>query len=308
MPDIQGSLGLAVDYSRHEGLLDRTLLANTHIACIGVGGASGLVQSLTRCGIHHWTLIDFDRVSASNPATQSYELFDYGNAKCEALAQRLLHIEPHVRVMPITKPYEHLDVAEHMTLWDADVVLAMTDDFKTQARINADAIAHGVDAIFAICYVGCEAVEVTASFTDTIAADGGCHRCHTKARYDAYADGFENPVEIASYALAADYLNALLGNIVLGRLHAAAGSNLPIAELGRDFAAKPCLFSRITPGFGARDGEAFARSARLPFTTTLWPLDTPEGFRCPDCGTRGSVAVHRPLAIPGPGPTEERRA
>ncbi|MDO8598447.1 MAG: ThiF family adenylyltransferase, partial [Sulfuricaulis sp.] len=185
-----------VDFSRHSGLLDHDLLARTHIACIGAGGAAGLVQILTRCGISTWTLVDPQFVDSTNPTTQAHE--QIGVAKIGSLSRRLKDINPSISVTGHSKRYQELTEGEHAALWRADLVLAMTDDFHTQSAINRDAIRAGVDTVFAICYVGCEAVEITASFPDTIAGGGGCHRCHTKARYDAYDRGFRNPTLIAS--------------------------------------------------------------------------------------------------------------
>ncbi|MDO8632597.1 MAG: hypothetical protein Q7R41_19110, partial [Phycisphaerales bacterium] len=78
--------------------------------------------------------------------------------------------------------------------------------------------------------------------------------------------------------------------------------------IAHDFAARPCLISRITPAFGAAPGEAFADVPAQAFTTRLWPLDTPRDWTCPDCNTQGVVPavpeLHRPLANPGPGTTE----
>jgi hypothetical protein len=298
-----------IDFSRHRGVLDHTLLAGTQIACIGLGGAAGLVQSLAREGIRDWPLVDFDRVSVTNPATQAHDYADRGKLKCEALAERLVRIDPNVHVRTLAKRYQDLTAEERDELWEADLVLAMTDNFQVQSLINMDAVAARRPAIFANCYIGCGAVEVTGSFPETIANGGGCHRCHTKPRYDAYASGFENPADISSHALAADYLNALIGNIVLGYLHWQAGSNLPIAELGREFSERPCLIARIFPSFGGGPGEAFPGHPPLPFSSSLWPLDTPSTWQCPDCGTRGPMQVPEfpcPKSTPGPGATAER--
>jgi hypothetical protein len=298
-----------IDFSRHRGVLDHALLAGTHIACVGLGGAAGLLQSLTGAGIRSWTQVDYDRVSLTNPATQAHDFADRGKLKCEALAERLVRIDPKVHVRSIAKRYQDLSPDEHDDLWSADLILAMTDDFDTQALINVDAVRHRQPTIFANCYIGCGAVEVTASFPETIANDGGCHRCHVKTRYDGYAAGFENPADIPSHRFAADYLNALIGLTVLGYLHWRAGSNLAIAEVGREFAARPCLISRILPSFGSGPGEAFPGAASLPFTSSLWPLDTPSTWQCPDCGTTGPIKVPEfpcPKSNPGPGATAER--
>ena len=299
-----------VDFTRHRGVLDHALLAGTHIGITGLGGAAGLVQSLTGAGIRSWTLNDYDRVSLTNPATQRHDYADRGKLKCDALAERLVRIDPLVNVRTISAPYQDLTTEQHNDLWDADLVLAMTDQFPVQAQINADAVRYRRPAIFAIAYLDCAAVEVTASFPETIGNAGGCHRCHTKTRYDSYASGFENPSDISSHVVTSDYLNAVIGHVVLGYLHWRVGSNLAIAEVGREFAARPCLISRILPSFGDGPGEAFAGAAPLPFNSSLWPLDTPNTWQCPDCGTRGPIEIPEfpcPKSNPGPGTTTERR-
>ena len=154
-----------IDFSRHAGVLDHALLAGTHLACIGLGGAAGLVQSLTRAGIRQWTLIDYDRVALTNPATQAHDYADRGKLKCEALAERLLRIDPNAHVRTLAKRYQDLTPDECDQLWAADCALAMTDNFQVQSLINTDAVAAGRPAIFANCYIGCGAVEVNGQLS-----------------------------------------------------------------------------------------------------------------------------------------------
>src|SRR5262249_38262436 len=162
-----------------------------------------------------------DRVALTNPATQAHDHADRGKLKTDALAERLLRINPEARITSIGKRFQDLTVDERDQLWTSDLILAMTDHFHTQALINTEAVAYAqAPVIFANCYIGCGAVEVTGTLPQTVASGGGCHRCHVKPRYDAYETGFQNPTNIASHALAADYLNALIGNLVLGCLHA----------------------------------------------------------------------------------------
>jgi hypothetical protein len=280
-----------IDLSRPTGVLDVPLLSTKRIAVIGVGGASGLVQGLSRVGISKWIKADPDWVSATNIATQDYPLSAIGQAKVEALNYELDRIGGVTEVARCVGRYEDLTETELELVWSADLVLAMTDQFSTNALVNRHAIVRGVDCVFAICYPGCVGVEVTATFADGVAAGFGCHRCHTKLRYDGYAAGYVNPPVLASHALAAMYLNSLIAHIVLGRLHAKAGSDLPIAEIGHVFAQAPCLISSVVPSFGLGPGEAFDGQAPMPFRPSLWPLDTPENFVCPDCNTRGCVPV-----------------
>lgn len=287
------------DFSRHQGLLDRHLTSGTRIACVGTGGAAGVIKGLVGCGVGTVTLIDHDVVSATNPTTQAHALLDVGKPKVLALAAALRAINPAVKIHCHPKPYEELTASEHAELWgEADLMLAMTDRFDVQAKINRDALAAHVTTLFAICYIGCAAVEITVTDPDTVDAGGGCHHCHTKARYDAYASGFKNPATISSHALAADYLNALIGNLALGILHYRAGVSLPFAALGKAFLERPCLISRMLPDFGEGPGGAFDGLPPSPFMTRLFALDTPAGWMCPDCGTPGVVPVQ--LEFPRP--------
>lgn len=275
-----------VDYSRHGGLLDHELMAASTPASAGTGGAAGLLQQLARSGIRKFKVADPDVCSTTNPSTQAHDQTDIGRTKVAALAARLRNIDRSVQVTSYPHRYEELQPAALDDFWAADVVLAMTDKFATQALINRHALARAKDTFFATCYIGCGAVEVTATLFPLTA---GCHRCHTKIRYDAYQRGFVNPAIIPSHAIAAEYLNSLIALLVVSRLHQRAGSTLPIVELAQAFAERPCLISRLLPSFGVEPGGAFAGHPAQPFSSRLFPLDTPTDWVCPDCGTHGVV-------------------
>lgn len=281
-----------IDFSRHQDLLDHQLMATTSLTIVGLGGAVGLLCNLTRAGVNTVNLVEFDTVSPTNPATQGYDAADIGLSKCQAAAAKARSINPDLKCEVINKRLQDLTPSEQDRIWAVDAFLAMTDDFDTESLINRQAIQWKRDAFFAICYIGCEAVEVTATFPDELERGVGCHRCHTKARYDAYADGFDNPQVIASHILAAEYLNALIGLLVVSRLHHRAGSPLAISRIAAEFAERPCLISRIGPDFYSQPGEPFADLApsRRLFASEAYALDTPKGWVCPDCGTPGVIA------------------
>lgn len=293
------AMPFAPDFSRHNDLLDHELLSRARVAVVGVGGAAGLVTTLARCGVRDFILVDPDIVSRTNPTTQAHDLVSIGMPKVDALARRLTLINPAITGRAFATRYEDLSEREFEALWRTDLVLAMTDRFATQGLINRDALTFGTDTVFAIAYPDAVAVEITATFHDTVAAGHGCHRCHVKARYDAYAAGFENPKVLPSHALAAEYLNALLGFVAVSRLHYRAGSTLAIARTAEHFSRSPCLISRLDPRFFSEPGQAFgdAPSGFSLFTTKLWALDTPADWICPDCGTRGCVGAMRADAL-----------
>ncbi|MCF6197950.1 MAG: ThiF family adenylyltransferase [Hyphomicrobiaceae bacterium] len=291
------------DFSRHQGLLDHDLMSKSSITVIGTGGAAGLICSLARCGIGEFVIVEFDHVSETNPVTQGYDTTEIGLDKATALGRQVKRINPEARVRAARKRYQDLSKEEADIIWSSDIILAMTDDFHTQAQTNRDAITRGKDVFFAICYIGNDAVEITATFPDQLENGVGCHHCHTKDRYDGYEQrGFQNPEVIPSTALAADYLNSKLGLLIVSRLHDKAKSTLSIASLSQEFATKPMLTCRIYPEFWSGEGQPLADIAddQKLFTTRQWALDTPDDWVCPDCGTQGVVSHIGPQEVPTP--------
>lgn len=279
----------AVDFSRHTGLLDHAFLSTCHVGCIGVGGAAGLVTNLARSGIASFTLIDPDHVSATNPATQQHDLTDLGRTKVEALRDRLLRLNPAVHITTHTTSYERLEERERTSLWQADLVLAMTDRFATQARINRDALSARTDTLFANVNIGATGFDITGTLPPDLGQGIGCHRCHALARYRAYENGFVNPTEIGSNPILAELANSLLGMMTLSLLHHRQRSALPIVRIAEAFIDAPCAILSVEPSFlsSATSSPSPNRVVTAPFAFRLYPLDTPRGFTCPDCGTKG---------------------
>lgn len=72
-------------------------LAEARIGVAGVGGmGSHVAEALVRSGIGHLTIADFDAVDVSNLFRQCYLPSDVGRKKTEAMADRLLAIEPEL--------------------------------------------------------------------------------------------------------------------------------------------------------------------------------------------------------------------
>lgn len=76
------------------------LLRTSHVAVIGIGGVgSWTVEALARTGIGQITVVDLDMVAESNTNRQIQALGEeYGKAKVDAIAQRILAINPECRV------------------------------------------------------------------------------------------------------------------------------------------------------------------------------------------------------------------
>lgn len=72
-------------------------LLNARVAVAGLGGlGSNIAILLTRMGVGHLHLIDFDKVDYSNLHRQQYFLEQVGLPKTEALAETLRKINPYI--------------------------------------------------------------------------------------------------------------------------------------------------------------------------------------------------------------------
>lgn len=83
-------------------------LAGAHVAVFGLGGVgSWTAEALARCGLGSLTLIDHDTVGITNLNRQIEALWStQGKTKAEAMAKRVLDINPNCRIHPIVMRYE----------------------------------------------------------------------------------------------------------------------------------------------------------------------------------------------------------
>ncbi|MBQ7585829.1 MAG: sulfur carrier protein ThiS adenylyltransferase ThiF [Desulfovibrionaceae bacterium] len=93
-------------------------------ATIGIAGLGGLGSNcalmLARSGLGHLVLLDCDLVEASNLNRQQYWPEDIGKPKTEALAKRLLALNPHLELKLICKTLEKSNLKELLStsnLW-----------------------------------------------------------------------------------------------------------------------------------------------------------------------------------------------
>lgn len=98
------------DYDRRFGGVARLYgaaglarLEAANICVVGIGGVgSWAAEALARNAVGRVTLIDLDHIAASNTNRQIHALGDqYGRAKVEAMAERMMQINPRIRVRTI---------------------------------------------------------------------------------------------------------------------------------------------------------------------------------------------------------------
>lgn len=83
-------------------------LKNSHIVIVGIGGVGSFVaEALTRSGVGKFTLVDMDKLEASNLNRQIHATTKtIGYHKVEAMKTRILEINPQARVFAISARFD----------------------------------------------------------------------------------------------------------------------------------------------------------------------------------------------------------
>ncbi len=142
------------DYSRQTalrevGLAGQARLRASRVAVVGAGGLGvPVLQYLAGAGIGHLTVIDGDRLEASNLHRQTwYALADCGQPKALLAAARITALNPEVQVTTHT---ERLDAANGARLLAGhDLVVDCSDNFATKFLLNDLAHELGTRVLFA---------------------------------------------------------------------------------------------------------------------------------------------------------------
>ncbi|CAG9169427.1 tRNA cyclic N6-threonylcarbamoyladenosine(37) synthase TcdA [Cupriavidus pampae] len=118
-------------------------LEAARVCVIGVGGVgSWAAEALARNAVGHITLIDLDHIAPSNTNRQIHALGDaYGRAKVEAMAERIVAINPRCRVTTIDDFVTPENVAE--LLGGFDYVIDAIDSGRVKIAIIAWARREG---------------------------------------------------------------------------------------------------------------------------------------------------------------------
>ena len=109
------------------------------VIVFGVGGVGGwCAESLVRSGMGHVTIVDSDRVCASNVNRQVMATSrTVGQMKVEALRERLLEINPAAEVVAVARVYSE-ETADTFDLGSFDYVVDAIDSLRAKAHlINA---------------------------------------------------------------------------------------------------------------------------------------------------------------------------
>ena len=134
-------------YSRHIlldelGIEGQQKLLASRVLIVGAGGlGSPVALYLGSAGVGHMTIVDHDRVDATNLQRQiAHTLLSVGEFKAESIRSAVAGINPDVEVTVVTQRAD--DALMNELMRQTDVVLDCTDNFSTRHAINRAAVRY----------------------------------------------------------------------------------------------------------------------------------------------------------------------
>ncbi len=136
--DIFGRVELLVGDGAMKGIASKSVIV------FGVGGVgSWCVEALVRSGIRRITIVDFDRVCASNINRQLMATTQtVGQVKVELLKERLLQINPKAEITALQEVFCAV-TADSFNLSAYDYIVDAIDSLKDKALLIMRACASG---------------------------------------------------------------------------------------------------------------------------------------------------------------------
>ena len=123
-------------------------LNQSHVAVVGVGGVgSWVVESLARSGVGRITMIDPDDICISNMNRQLPALSTtIGRPKVEVLKERLLQINPNLKVDIITDWFTS-QTSEELLVPNYDFVVDAIDSLSNKALLLANCLKKNMKVV-----------------------------------------------------------------------------------------------------------------------------------------------------------------
>lgn len=126
-------------------------LFNSHVMIIGLGGVgSWAAESLARSGVGQLTLVDFDLVCVTNINRQLHALQNtIGKSKVEILAERLLKINPQLKINKISQFYNET-TSELILCLNPDYLLDCIDNLTAKSHLIAQCVEKKIKIMSAL--------------------------------------------------------------------------------------------------------------------------------------------------------------
>lgn len=210
-------------FARISNVIDIDYMNECTIIGIGCGGSRSFYESMARVGVGNFYLMDGDKSSYSNIASQNGYISEVGMFKPEVIKQRLLDINPDIKV----KTFNHMlddnyddEYLEMEIISKIDpkktVLCAFTDDFYAQARISRMALKYKIPFVCGQHHKEGMVSELIFWYPDVTKYS---LREIARTRYQAFENGYKNDVtSLGSPIFNTTRLNALCEKIVTGML------------------------------------------------------------------------------------------
>lgn len=279
-----------MDLSRIKSTIDVATLASKTVCLIGAGASIGLAEDLTRSGVRQFIAVDPDTVGPENMSRQGHDPAKVGMTKVDALAERLLQINPEMSIETYPIDATQLPEEEAVALFaEVDLFVAATDSFRAQAWVNRMSLRTNTPAVFIGLYAGGAGGEVVWTNPQSLPC---CFRCLCSGRYAAHekADAAGKSLDPSSDG--ADIMSirvpdAIAGQIILGLLTAGADNRFGrlIGQLGdRQF-----IQISLSPDFQVNGRDLVREKLGVPsdndcyFTWSAMAMSDPDGGHEPCC-------------------------
>ena len=142
------------------------ILKGKSVFVAGAGGlGSNVCVMLTRAGIGHIVVVDFDLVEASNLNRQQYFCDQLGMPKVQALKENLLRINPELKITAIEAKLT-ADNCEELIPKETDLIFECFDSARAKAMLSSFALTQrtGIPLIAASGVAGigfCEDIKIS---------------------------------------------------------------------------------------------------------------------------------------------------
>lgn len=124
-------------------------IQNARVCIAGVGGVGGFAaEAIARAGVGHITLVDHDRVSASNLNRQIVALNDtLGFPKAQVMADRIQSIHPQCQVVADIRFLEADQMTTFLSVGQFDFVIDAIDSLNCKVALVESAVRLGVPIV-----------------------------------------------------------------------------------------------------------------------------------------------------------------
>lgn len=288
-------------FKRIEPVFPGNLMSKKTVICIGCGGSRPFLETLARCGVGTFVLIDGDVVEDTNIATQGTYISEIGKLKTEVIRDRIMDINPMAKVVCINKflddemtDNEFAYMTGLVNCRKGDTLLCgCTDNFYAQDRCAQLSVKYGVPYLAAQIFAGGSGHEVIFSYPGVTQS---CPRCMLESRYkkELTSSGSGTGSSAGAAVCVTDYLNSIKSYVAISILCYSEKSTQYYHALDkladRNYLMTRCNDTLKAPAFDPLDALA-TQEVDLSFPyATIAIGQTPE-HDCPLCGGHGRLEL-----------------